>query len=101
MKATIQLLSGGYACPGAFPGGQITVYPWDRDVDHWQLERSQRGGSRRNLLYDLLPRIADLPAADGLFVESLMSSIAQGDEAAKERVRAFLEKRAAKVSRPS
>ena len=49
----------------------------------------------------MLPRIADLPAADGLFVESLMSSIAQGDEAAKERVRAFLEKRAAKVSRPS
>ncbi|MFM7507704.1 MAG: crotonase/enoyl-CoA hydratase family protein [Rubrivivax sp.] len=48
-----------------------------------------------------LPRIGDLPAADGLFVESLMSSIAQGDEAAKERVRAFLEKRAAKVSRPS
>jgi enoyl-CoA hydratase/carnithine racemase len=47
-----------------------------------------------------LPRIADLSAADGLFVESLMSSIAQGDEAAKERVRAFLEKRAAKVSRP-
>jgi hypothetical protein len=30
-----------------------------------------------------------------------MSSIAQGDEAAKERVRAFLEKRAAKVSRPT
>ncbi len=41
-----------------------------------------------------------ISAADGLFVESLMSSIAQGDEAAKERVRAFLEKRAAKVSRP-
>ncbi len=46
-----------------------------------------------------LPRIADLPAADGLFMESLMSSIAQGDEAAKERVRAFLEKRAAKVQK--
>jgi enoyl-CoA hydratase/carnithine racemase len=44
-----------------------------------------------------LPRIADLPAADGLFMESLISSIAQGDEAAKERVRAFLEKRAGKV----
>jgi enoyl-CoA hydratase/carnithine racemase len=44
-----------------------------------------------------LPRIADLPAADGLFVESLMSSIAQGDPAAKERIRAFLEGRAAKV----
>ncbi len=48
-----------------------------------------------------LPRIADLPAADGLFVESLMASIAQGDEAAKERVRAFLDKRAAKVQKPS
>lgn len=46
-----------------------------------------------------LPRIADLSASDGLFVESLMASIAQGDEAAKERVRAFLEKRAAKVSK--
>ena len=47
-----------------------------------------------------LPRIADLSASDGLFMESLISSIAQGDEAAKERVRAFLEKRAAKVSKP-
>jgi (methylthio)acryloyl-CoA hydratase len=45
-----------------------------------------------------LPRIADLSASDGLFMESLISSIAQGDEAAKERVRAFLEKRAHKVS---
>ncbi len=46
-----------------------------------------------------LPRIADLSAADGLFMESLISSIAQGDEAAKERVRAFLEKRAGKVAK--
>lgn len=44
-----------------------------------------------------LPRINDLSASDGLFMESLISSIAQGDEAAKERVRAFLEKRASKV----
>lgn len=46
-----------------------------------------------------LPRIAELPPAEGLFMESLISSIAQGDEAAKERVRAFLDKRAAKVSK--
>jgi enoyl-CoA hydratase/carnithine racemase len=46
-----------------------------------------------------LPRIADLSRDDGLFVESLMSSIAQADEAAKERVRAFLDKRAAKVQK--
>jgi len=48
-----------------------------------------------------LPRIADLSASDGLFVESLMSSIAQGDEAAKERVRAFLAGKAEKVRRGS
>jgi (methylthio)acryloyl-CoA hydratase len=47
-----------------------------------------------------LPRIADLSQSDGLFVESLMSAIAQGDDAAKERVRAFLDKRAGKVARP-
>jgi enoyl-CoA hydratase/carnithine racemase len=47
-----------------------------------------------------LPRIADLSASDGLFMETLMSSIAQGDEAAKERVRAFLDKRAHKVGKP-
>jgi enoyl-CoA hydratase/carnithine racemase len=46
-----------------------------------------------------LPRIADLTPSEGLFMETLMSSIAQGDEAAKERVRAFLDKRAAKVSK--
>jgi enoyl-CoA hydratase/carnithine racemase len=48
-----------------------------------------------------LPRIADLSHADGLFLESLISSIAQGDEAAKSRVRAFLEGRAAKVAKQS
>lgn len=46
-----------------------------------------------------LPRIADMSQSDGLFVESLMSAIAQGDEAAKQRVRDFLEKRAAKVAK--
>jgi (methylthio)acryloyl-CoA hydratase len=46
-----------------------------------------------------LPRIADLSASDGLFVESLISSIAQGDEAAKQRVRAFLQGRASKVAK--
>ena len=48
-----------------------------------------------------LPRIADLSQPDGLFVESLMAAIAQGDDAAKQRVRAFLEKRAAKVEKPA
>ncbi|WP_423599625.1 crotonase/enoyl-CoA hydratase family protein [Roseateles sp. MS654] len=47
-----------------------------------------------------LPRIADLPQADGLFMESLMAAIAQGDEVAKERLQDFLQKRAAKVVKP-
>jgi enoyl-CoA hydratase/carnithine racemase len=47
-----------------------------------------------------LPRIAELAPAEGLFMESLVSSIAQGDEAAKERVRAFLAGKAARVTRP-
>jgi len=47
-----------------------------------------------------LPRIAELAPSEGLFLESMISSIAQGDPAAKERVRAFLEKRAEKVRKP-
>jgi enoyl-CoA hydratase/carnithine racemase len=46
-----------------------------------------------------LPRIADLSQSDGLFVESLMAAIAQGDDAAKQRMRDFLEGRAGKVSK--
>ena len=48
-----------------------------------------------------LPRIAEMAPAEGLFVESLMSAIAQGDEAAKKRVRDFLAKRAGKVGKSS
>ncbi len=46
-----------------------------------------------------LPRIADLAQSDGLFVESLMAAIAQGDEGAKQRMRDFLEGRAGKVGK--
>lgn len=46
-----------------------------------------------------LPRIAELAQGEGLFLESLMSSIAQADDAAKQRVRDFLAKRAAKVEK--
>ena len=46
-----------------------------------------------------LPRIADLSQSDGLFVESLMAAIAQGDDAAKQRMRDFVEKRAGKVGK--
>jgi len=46
-----------------------------------------------------LPRIADMAQGEGLFVESLMAAIAQGDGAAKERLQAFLDGKAAKVQK--
>jgi len=46
-----------------------------------------------------LPRIAEMAPSEGLFVESLVAAIAQGDPAAKDRIRAFLEGRAAKVAK--
>lgn len=44
-----------------------------------------------------LPRIADQPQAEGLFTESLIAAIAQADQGAKDRMKAFLEGRAGKV----
>ena len=46
-----------------------------------------------------LPRIASMAQSEGLFVESLMAAIAQGDESAKDRMKAFLEGKAGKVGK--
>lgn len=46
-----------------------------------------------------LPRIAELAPSEALFVESLVAAIAQADPAAKQRMRAFLDGRAAKVAK--
>ncbi|MEY4712265.1 MAG: hypothetical protein RIS88_1715 [Pseudomonadota bacterium] len=46
-----------------------------------------------------LPRIAEQPADQGFMTEALMAAIAQSAPEAKERVRAFLEGRAAKVQK--
>jgi (methylthio)acryloyl-CoA hydratase len=47
----------------------------------------------------LLPRIARSDPAAGYVTEALAAAIAQGDEEAKARLKAFLEKRAPKVAR--
>jgi enoyl-CoA hydratase/carnithine racemase len=44
-----------------------------------------------------LPRIADSDPRVGYLMESLMAAVAQSDGEAKSRVRAFLDKRAAKT----
>lgn len=46
-----------------------------------------------------LPRIAGMSRDDGLFVESLVAAIAQGDPAAKQRMQAFLAGKANKVKK--
>lgn len=48
-----------------------------------------------------LPLIAEQPMSHGLMTESLISAITQSEPEAKERVQAFLAKRAAKVERSS
>jgi len=47
-----------------------------------------------------LPRIADSDPRVGYLMESLVAAVAQGDDEAKARMRAFLEKRAGKLKRP-
>jgi enoyl-CoA hydratase/carnithine racemase len=44
-----------------------------------------------------LPRIAGMSQEDGLFLESMMAAMAQGEPLAKERMRSFLSGRAGKV----
>ena len=50
-------------------------------------------------LMHALPRIAEQPADQGYFTEALIAGIAQSAPDAKERVRAFLDGKAAKVSK--
>lgn len=58
---TITLLSGGAACPGAFPEGKLTVFPWDSKVDEWFATRLRRGAGRgRTIFFYLLDQLCDL-----------------------------------------
>lgn len=67
------------------------------------LELAQRVAENAPLtnyaLMHALPRIAEQPADQGFFTEALMAAIAQSAPEAKERVRAFLEGKAAKVQK--
>jgi len=48
-----------------------------------------------------LPRIRESDPASGFLTESLMAAVAETGEEARQRLKDFLEKRAAKVLRPS
>jgi hypothetical protein len=58
LRQEIRLLSGGYTNRAAFPGGKITVYPWDVDIDAWATERAQR--ALKTFMWDLAARVCDL-----------------------------------------
>ncbi|MDH4393879.1 MAG: crotonase/enoyl-CoA hydratase family protein [Aquabacterium sp.] len=66
------------------------------------LELAQRIASNAPLsnfaIMHALPLIAEQPMAHGLMTEGLMATVTQSDGEAKERMRAFLEKRAGKVA---
>lgn len=51
-------------------------------------------------IINALPRIRDMSSEDGLFVESLMSSLTSETPEAKQRLRDFLEKRVARLQAP-
>jgi (methylthio)acryloyl-CoA hydratase len=67
------------------------------------LELAQRIATNAPLtnyaLMHALPRIAEQPADQGFLTEAMMAAIAQSAPEAKERVRAFLEGKAAKVQK--
>ena len=52
-------------------------------------------------IINTLPRIADMSSEDGLYTESMVSTLATMTDDAKERLRAFKEKRAPKVKDPN
>ncbi|MCA0955051.1 crotonase/enoyl-CoA hydratase family protein [Mameliella alba] len=52
-------------------------------------------------ILNALPRIADMSSDNGLFTEAMVASLATMTPEAKQRLRDFLEKRAAKVQAPT
>jgi len=61
-KKEVTLVSGGFVNPKAFPGGKITVYPWDTEVDTWLQEkaRSLPSAQANTILYRAVEKLANL-----------------------------------------
>src|ERR1039457_4761744 len=57
----VQLLSHGTINGQFFPDGQITIRPWDFQIDDWITTRLRRGLIKgRTLLFQVLPKVCDL-----------------------------------------
>lgn len=66
-RREITLLSGGYYDRKALPGGRITVFPWDVDVDAW-LQQRRRESKFSSVLWELATKVSNL---NGCPVEKL------------------------------
>lgn len=55
LKKTITLLSKGYSAPELFPGGQLTIYPWDTEVSSWLA--MNRAVNPNRILYTLCGKL--------------------------------------------
>ena len=95
-KREIQLLSKGYFNKTAFPNGNITVFPWDTNIDEWfaAQARKKSGNDGSRMMFDVLPLIAnmngckveDFLASEALLVLLVSRSILHGDSVDFEAV---------------
>jgi hypothetical protein len=60
---TITLLSKGFSNPKAWPGGQITIFPWDSEIDRWLARKGNTDGSEYRILWTLAEKLISLNGA--------------------------------------
>lgn len=70
-KKEITLMSGGFSNPAAFPGGKLTVYPWDHEADDLMLESARNGDSHMVGIQRLLTHLCNL---NGCRVDDFVAS---------------------------
>ena len=67
-KREITLLSKNHTLPpdlkDKWPGGTITVFPWDHAVDTYFIDETRRGSDKDKLLYKLVARLSNLNGVD-------------------------------------
>lgn len=81
-KREITLVSGGFYAKQAFPGGKVTVYPWDTNIDAWFQDR-MRQPKREYGLWEVATKVAnlngvsykDMPVGDILTILMVSRSI--------------------------
>jgi enoyl-CoA hydratase/carnithine racemase len=103
-RVTEMMLTGRvYSAPEAFQIGltHYTVAPGAGLAKALELAQRIAGNAEMSnfAIMCALPLIAEQPMSHGLMTESLIAAITQSEPEAKQRVEAFLAKRAAKVER--